>query len=78
MLLRTLSYIIAGPVFLISIGAYVYVQLRLKPSYDSDLDDYYYEFEDTHPELAKYNKWSQITFAAAASSALALFAATFI
>jgi hypothetical protein len=70
--------LISAPAFFISLTAYVYVQLRYKPKYDVDLDDYYYEFEDQHPALAKYNKWSQITFGAAVIAALVLFAATFI
>ena len=64
-------YIIAGPLFLISIAAHFYVRLKLRPK-DSELDDYYYEFEDQHPGLARYEKWSRITFAAAAIAALLL------
>jgi len=69
-------YMFFGPLFLISIFAYLYVELKLRPGKDSDLDDYYYEFEDQHPGLAKYTKWSRITFSAAAFSALLLFIAT--
>jgi hypothetical protein len=71
-------YIIAGPLFLISMAAHFYVKLRLRPKYDSDLDDYYYEFEDQHPALAKYTKWSKITFAGAAIAALLLLLAAVI
>lgn len=66
---------IAAPVFIISIIAHIYVKLRLRPKEDSDFDDYYHEFEDDHPDLAKYTKWSQITFTAAVISALVLFLA---
>lgn len=76
--IRILLILISGPLFLISIAAYIYVQLRYKPEYDADLDDIYWEFEDQHPALARYNKWSKITFAAAIIAALILFAATFI
>jgi len=69
-------YIIAGPLFLISITAHIYVKLRLRPKEDPDSqDDYYYEFEDQQPEVARYNKWSGITFAAATIGALLLFIA---
>ena len=69
-------YIIAGPLFLISIAAHFYVKLRLRPKEDPDSeDDYYYEFEDQQPDVARYNKWSRITFAAAAVGALLLFIA---
>lgn len=74
----TIVYIIAGPLFLISLGAHLYVRIRLRPRDNSDLDDYYYEFEDQHPAYAKYIKWSRITFAAAAIAALLLFLATVI
>lgn len=71
-------WIIAGPLFLISITAHLYVKRYLRPKDDSDLDDYYYEFEDQHPDFAKYTKWSQITFAAAVIAALLLLAAAVI
>ena len=72
----TILYIIAGPLFLISITAHFYVKLRLHPKEDPDLDeDYYYEFEDQQPDVARYNKWSRITFAAATISVLLLFIA---
>jgi hypothetical protein len=69
----TILYIIAGPLFLISLAGYLYVKLRLKPKEGSDLDDYYHEFEDQHPAFAKYIKWSKITFTAAVIAALLLF-----
>ena len=70
-------YIIAGPLFLISIAAHFYVKLRLRPKEDLDSeDDYYYEFEDQQPDVARYMKWSRLTFAAAAVGAVLLFIAT--
>ena len=77
MYIRVLIYLVAGPMFLISIGLYMYVQLRFKPDND-ELDDYFWEVEDRHPGLARYNKWSRITMTATAASALLLFAAAFI
>jgi len=74
----TFLYIIAGPLFLISLAAHIYVRLRLRPKDDSDLDDYYYEFEDRHPGFARYTKWSRITFAAAVLAALLFFLAAAI
>jgi hypothetical protein len=71
-------YIISGPLFLISIAAHLYVRIYLRPKDNSDLDDYYYEFEDQHPAYAKYIKWSRITFTAATIAALLLFIATII
>jgi hypothetical protein len=72
-------YIIAGPLFLISIAAHFYVKLRLRPKENPDSeDDYYYEFEDQQPDVARYIKWSRLTFAAAAVGVLLLFIAAVI
>jgi len=72
-------YIIAGPLFLISIAAHFYVKLRLRPKENPDSeDDYYYEFEDQQPDVARYLMWSRFTFAAAAVGVLLLFIAAVI
>jgi len=71
--MKIIIYIIAGPSFLASIAAYIYVQLRLRKNFDSDLDEYYFEFEQQHPGYAKYLKWSRITLSAACIFALLLF-----
>jgi hypothetical protein len=73
--LDTLLYIIAGPLFLICTAAHFYVKIRLRPKEDSDLEDYYYEFEEQHPDYANYLRWSRITFAGAVVGALLLFVA---
>jgi hypothetical protein len=65
-------WIIAGPLFVISLAAHIYVKLHLNPKEGSDLDDYYYEFEDQHPGFAKYIKWSKITFTAVVVSMILL------
>ena len=70
----TIFLIIAAPSFLISLAAHSYVRIRLRPR-DSELDDYYHEFENQHPGLAKYTKWSRITFTAVVISVLLLFIA---
>ena len=74
----TVIYIIAGPLFLISLAAHLYVKVRLRPKDDSDFDDYYHEFEDLHPGFARYTKWSKITFIATAIAVLLLFVAASI
>jgi hypothetical protein len=71
----TIIYIIAAPLFLISLAGHIYVRLRLRPREDWDLDDYYYEFEDQHVGFAKYTKWSKITFTAVIISMLLIFVA---
>ena len=74
----TFLYIIAGPLFLISIAAHFYVKIRLRPKEDSDLEDYYHEVEEQHPDYTNYLRWSRITFTAAAAGALLLFLAMVI
>ncbi|KPK34411.1 MAG: hypothetical protein AMJ65_18350 [Phycisphaerae bacterium SG8_4] len=73
----TVLYIIAGPLFLISIAGHFYVRLRLRPD-DSELDDYYHEFEDQQPGYASYERWSRVTLTGAALSMLLLFVAMII
>jgi hypothetical protein len=75
MTFETILYIVAGPLFVISFVGHIIVRLRLRPKDDSDLDDYYHEFEDQHPGYARYTKWSRITFGAATIAALLLFLA---
>jgi hypothetical protein len=65
--------VLGGFLFLASSAAHVYVRVRLRPRDDSDLDDYYYEFEDTHPGYAKYTRWLRITLSGAALGVLLLF-----
>ena len=66
-------YIAGGFLFLASAAAHLYVRLRLRPREDSDLDDYYHEFEDQHPEYARYTRWLRITLSGAALGLLLLF-----
>lgn len=71
MLIKFILMIIAGPLFLLSLGAHIFVKLTMRPK--DDLDEYHYEFEDHHPDLARYDKWSKITFTTAVIAALLLF-----
>ncbi|OHB77625.1 MAG: hypothetical protein A2Z25_05845 [Planctomycetes bacterium RBG_16_55_9] len=68
--------IIGGLLFLVSVAAHLYVRLRVRPK--EDFEDYYYEFEDQQPGIARYDRWSRITFAGAAVGVLLLFVAVFI
>lgn len=74
----TILYLIAGPLFLISLIAYIVVKVHLRPKEGSDLDDYYHEFEEQHPDYARYLKWSRITFSAVIISMLLLLIALVI
>ncbi|MEN6578603.1 MAG: hypothetical protein ABFD90_19815 [Phycisphaerales bacterium] len=71
--MSALLYLVGGLLFLAAVGAHLYVRFRLRPREDSDLDDYYHEFEDQHPEYARYTKWLQITLGSAAVGILLLF-----
>ena len=75
MILARFLYIVGGFLFLGSLAAHIYARVRLRPSDDSDLDDYYYEFEDQHPEYARYDQWLKMTMAGAAMGMLLVFLA---
>jgi len=72
-IITKIVYILGGCLFLASAVAHVYVRFRLRPGDDSDLDDYYHEFEDQHPGYARYDKWLRITMAGATSGVLLFF-----
>ncbi len=71
--MKAIIVLIAGPMFLLAISAHMYIKLVMRKQYDNDLDDYYYEVEDHHPAIAKYEKWSKITFSVAVIAALLMF-----
>lgn len=68
-------YVTGGFLFLGSLAAHIYARVRLRPREGSDLDDYYHEFEDEHPEYARYTKWLRLTVAGAAAGLLLMFLA---
>jgi hypothetical protein len=57
----TVIYLIACPMFFISLVCHLFVKMKLRPGKDSGLDNYYYEFENQHPDMIRYEKWSKIT-----------------
>jgi len=61
--------------FLLSGAGFLFVKIVLRPKDDSDLDDYHFEFEDRHPQLARYNRWHRITFIGVVIGMLILFLA---
>ncbi len=68
-----LIVLFSAPVFLVSVLGHICVKIWMRPARDSGLDDYYHEFEDQHPGLAKYEKWSKITLTGAIIGMLGLF-----
>lgn len=63
----------AGGLFCVSAVGYLLVKIALRPKDDGDLDEYHYEFEDHCPQLARYEKWSRITFIGTITGMLLLF-----
>ena len=68
-----MMYIAGGSLFTGSLAAHVYARIWLRPSEDSDLEDYYHEFEDEHPDYARYTQWLNTTMAGATLGVLLLF-----
>jgi hypothetical protein len=73
--MKTFLVIIGSLFFIVSAVAHVYVKLKLRPKDDSDFDDIYWEFEDSHPGFARYERLSQITFIGIVIGTLLLFLA---
>ncbi len=67
-------YVLGGLLFLGSVVAHLCVRVWLRPR-DPDLDDLYHEFEDEHPEYARYCRWLKLTTASATLGLLMTFAA---
>lgn len=73
--MRIVLIMVGAPLFLVSLAAHFFVKWRLRSGFDSDLDDYYYEFEEQHPDYARYLKWSRITFIGMAAGVVMMFIA---
>lgn len=71
--MKVMILLIGGLVFIASVTAHLYVKIKLRPKEDSEVDEIYWEFEDADPQLARYNKFSQITFAGIVIGTLLLF-----
>ncbi len=61
--------------FFISLVAHIYVRFKYNPNKDSDFDEIYWEFQDSHPLFARFNRLSRITFTGAVLGAILLFLA---
>lgn len=74
---QMIVFMVSCLTFLASAGFYIYVKTRLKPK-DESLDDYYYQFEGKHPDVARYYRLSSISFTVAIVSMLGMFLVVFI
>jgi hypothetical protein len=73
--MKSFFIVIGSLLFIVSIVAHIYVKIKFRPKHDSDFDEIYWEFEETHPDFARYNRLSQITFAGMVLGTLLLFLA---
>lgn len=74
LVLTRIMYVLGGLLFLGSVVAHLGVRVWLRPR-DPDLDDVYHEFEDEHPEYARYCRWLKVTMATATLGILMTFVA---
>jgi len=71
--MKIIILLIGGLILAASSVAFLYVKIKLRLKQDSELDEIYWEFEETDPQLARYNKFSHITFAGIVIGTLLLF-----
>jgi hypothetical protein len=71
--MKVIILFIGGLLFAVSAVANLWVKIKLRPKQDSELDEIYWEFEESHQPLARYNRLSQITFAGIVIGTLILF-----
>jgi hypothetical protein len=73
--MKVFLLLVGSLLFIVSFAAHIYVKIKFRPKQDSDFDDIYWEFEDTHPGFARYNRLSQVTFTGMVFGAILLFLA---
>ncbi|MGB8227168.1 MAG: hypothetical protein WCE45_09955 [Sedimentisphaerales bacterium] len=73
--MKIILLLIGSLLFTVSFAAHIYIKLKLRPKQDSDFDDIYWEFEETAPGFARYNRLSQIAFTGMIFGAILLFLA---
>ncbi len=73
--MRVFLLSVGSLLFLVSFAAHIYVKVKLRPKQESDFDEIYWEFEDTHPGFARYNRLSRMTFTGMVFGAILLFLA---
>lgn len=76
--MKGLLFIIGGLILILSAISYAIIRIYLKPKFDDELDDYYFELEEQHPDYAGYLKWSRIAFGGITVAVLLIFLAAII
>jgi hypothetical protein len=72
---KVILILLGGCLFLVSGAGFLFVKIALRPKDNSDLDDYHFEFENQYPQLARYERWTRITFIGVVVGMLLLFMA---
>ena len=73
LILKLILLFIGVLLFLAGVIGYIYVRFKYKPMIAKELEDYYYEFEDQHPGLQKYDKLSSLAMITTTVGVLLLF-----
>ncbi len=76
-MIRDVIIIISGLLFVVSLVAYIIIRATMKPRVE-DLDDYYYEFEDQHPKVVRYESYKRVVITLAAIATLLLFVSMYL
>ncbi len=75
--LKLLLVFVGGVLFVFGLSGYLYVRWKLKPRWE-EIEEIYYEFEESHPALRRYHQGLQITMSILVlSMVLLLLAAVF-
>jgi len=70
--MRTVLIVVGGSLFVCGAAGYGVVRVLLRPT-DPELDEVYQEFEDRHPEVLRYDRWTRLTLGVACAGMLLLF-----
>ena len=74
--MNMILYIIAGPLFIVSAVAHIYIKITMRPQPKDELEEFYYE--EFHEGRDKYSKLTKLTFAGMTLAILLIFIATYI
>ncbi|MEJ5259556.1 MAG: hypothetical protein WHS88_05130 [Anaerohalosphaeraceae bacterium] len=70
--IRILLIAAGGLLFTAGLAAFLYVRIKLKPTW-KEIEETYYEFEEVHPAMRRYQLGLQISMALIAAAMLLLF-----
>ena len=76
-MIRDIIITISALLFVVSFVAYIFIRVTMKPQTD-ELDDYYWEFEDQHPKMIRYEKYKRMTISLITIAMLLLFISAYL